>query len=107
MPRRITQNTFGLSEEEVCRLGNSELKAKILSKGLNDVQIRELKNYRRILRIRLYGKKFRTKERRDVKVLKITKDNLLRERKRLEKEVSSYRQYFTVHPFNQYIWAEN
>ena len=107
MPKRITQNTYGFSEEEVCCLGNSELKAKIISKGLNDVQIKELKNYRRILRIRLYGKKFRTKERTDVKVLKIRKDLLLGDKKRLEKEVNSYRQYFTVHPFTQYIWAEN
>eukprot|EP00800_Vazella_pourtalesii_P022369 TRINITY_DN8750_c0_g1_i1.p1 TRINITY_DN8750_c0_g1~~TRINITY_DN8750_c0_g1_i1.p1 ORF type:complete len:108 (+),score=8.87 TRINITY_DN8750_c0_g1_i1:118-441(+) len=107
MPKRITKNTYGLSEEEVCRLGNSELKARILSKGLNEAQVRELKNYRRILRIRLYGKKFRTKERSDVKVLKIKKDYLLHEKKMLEREVTNYRQYFIAHPFNQYIWAEN
>ena len=41
MPKRITKNTYGLSEEEVCRLGNSELKARILSKGLNEAQVRE------------------------------------------------------------------
>ncbi|KAI6650963.1 hypothetical protein LOD99_5802 [Oopsacas minuta] len=109
MPRKITQNTYGLSEEEVCKLGNSELKAKAHSKGLNEDQMKELKSYRRLLRIRCYGKRFRTKERDEINTLKFQKEILMQEKIRLERELKSYRHsaQTEIHIFDPFKWADN
>ena len=117
MPKKISKNTYGLTEEEVCQLGNSELKAKAHLRGLSEEQMRELKRYRRILRIRCYGKKFRTRERDDVNLLREQKERLVKEKGILEREVSHYKRYFRPQQFvlqdpvsgfySQFMWAEN
>ena len=117
MPKKISKNTYGLTEEEVCSLGNSELKAKAHQRGLSEEQMRDLKRYRRILRIRCYGKKFRMRERDDVNMLREEKERLVREKRRLEREVSTYKYYFIPREmeiqepdlgfYNPLMWAEN
>ena len=93
MPRKITKDTHGLTEQDICTLGNADLKAKASILGLTEIQLEDIKKYRRLLKVRCYGKSFRTKERSEINQLKKRKDLLKQEQERLHQEIYFYQTY--------------
>ena len=63
MPKRFNIHTFGISETEIRELEMPDLVSLAKERGLKEVEIEALKNYRRLLKVRTYGKDFRKRER--------------------------------------------
>lgn len=55
--------TFGFTDIEIQDLEMADLVSLAKEKGLTNMEIENLKSYRRLLKVRIYGKDFRRRER--------------------------------------------
>ena len=90
MPKRISIDTFGLSKEDVINTTFPDFLQIVKARKLSAKQIAKLKSYRRLLKVRDYGKDFRKRERRSISRMKEDKTGLELEVTRLRKEIEWY-----------------
>ena len=90
MPKRISIDTFGLSEEDVINTTFPDFLQIVKARRLSATQIAKLKSYRRLLKVRDYGKDFRKREKSSISRMKVDKIGLELEVARLRKEIEWY-----------------
>ena len=83
--------TFGFTETQIQDLEITDMVSLAKEKGLKERQIEGLKNYRRLLKVRSYGKDFRKRERIYLERLREEKILWEREVAMLKQEIEWYR----------------
>ncbi|KAI6650965.1 hypothetical protein LOD99_5804 [Oopsacas minuta] len=96
MPKRISIDTYGLSEEEIMSQTHTEFLQTGRDRRLSREQIKKLKSYRRLLKVRNYGKDFRKRERDSI--TRLRQDKLIWERKTilLKEEIEWYQNQISI-----------
>ena len=82
--------TFGFTETQIQDLEITDMVSLAKEKGLKERQIEGLKNYRRLLKVRSYGKDFRKRERIYLERLREEKILWEREVAMLKQEIEWY-----------------
>ena len=90
MPKRISIETYGLTEEDVIKTTFPDFLQIVKVKRLSPKQIAKLKSYRRLLKVRDYGKEFRRRAKNSISRMKDDKIGLELEATRLRKEIEWY-----------------
>ena len=96
MPKRLRLESFGFSEAEMVELEMHELLSLCREKGLTEENLEVIKNYRRLLKVRGYGKDFRRRERDHLDTLREEKQLWEAERQRLRAEIGWYKEQVSV-----------
>ena len=96
MPKRFSIDTFGISETEIRELEMPDLVSLAKKRGLKEIEIEALKNYRRLLKVRTYGKDFRKRERFYMDRLREEKRVWEREAALLRQEIEWYKEQNSV-----------
>ena len=96
MPKRVIINTYGISELELTQMTNLEFAQLTKEKRFSPEQVAVLKNHRRLLKVRGYGKDFRRRERDHLDTLREEKQLWEAERQRLRAEIGWYKEQVSV-----------
>ena len=91
MSMKNSLETYGFTETEIQDLEMFNFISLAKEKGLTEMEIEGLKNYRRLLKVRSYGKDFRKRERIYLQRLREEKRLWEREVTMLKQEIEWYR----------------
>ena len=91
MSMKNSLETYGFTETEIQDLEMFNFISLAKEKGLTEMEIESLKNYRRLLKVRSYGKDFRKRERIYLERLREEKRLWEREVTMLKQEIEWYR----------------
>ena len=96
MPKRISIDTYGMREDELLMSNHSDFLQSARERGLTNCQINRLKAYRRLLKVREYGKEFRKREREELRRLREAKFFWQREADLVRQEIEWYKEQSSV-----------